>query len=140
VANVQRLKFSNKWDDLIEEWQKYQKIANDPRVLPIGRFARKYGFDELPQLWNVFKGELSLIGPRPVTKPELTRYNKASSLFLSIKPGITGFWQVSGRTAGNTSFEERIKLDLYYVENWSFLFDIKIIYWTIIFMLRGKGQ
>jgi exopolysaccharide biosynthesis polyprenyl glycosylphosphotransferase len=127
-------------EDLVDEWNKYQKIAKDPRVMPIGKFTRKTGLDELPQLWNVLRGELSLIGPRPVTKPELERYNNTSSLFLSIKPGITGLWQVSGRSGTSADFADRIALDLYYVKNWSFLLDLKIVYWTILYMLKGKGQ
>ena len=124
-------------EDLIAEWQKNQKVKDDPRIMPIGNFTRKTSIDELPQLWNVLKGELSLIGPRPVTKDELDRYKSASSIFLSVKPGITGLWQVSGRN--ETSFEERISLDLYYVQHWSFWMDLKIIYRTVIVMITGKG-
>lgn len=125
-------------DDLLEEWRRDQKVKSDPRVMPIGRFTRSSSIDELPQLWNVLKGELSLIGPRPVTKSELERYEKASSIFLSIKPGITGLWQVSGRN--DTTYEERIALDLFYVQHWSFLLDLKIIYRTAIVMLTRKGN
>lgn len=124
--------------DLIEEWQALQKVKKDPRVMPIGRFTRKASIDELPQLWNVLKGDLSLIGPRPVTKDELEKYEKASSIFLSIKPGITGLWQVSGRN--ETTYEERIALDLYYIQHWSFLLDLKILYRTLIVMISGKGS
>jgi exopolysaccharide biosynthesis polyprenyl glycosylphosphotransferase len=125
-------------DDLVAEWKANQKVAHDPRIMPIGRFIRKTSIDELPQLWNVLKGDLSLIGPRPVTAEELGRYKKASSLFLSVKPGITGLWQVSGRN--EIGYDERIKLELYYVQNWSFLLDIKIMYRTLLVMLGGKGQ
>lgn len=124
--------------DLVEEWKAVQKVNTDPRIMPIGRFTRKTGIDELPQLWNVIKGDLSLIGPRAVTKAELERYKKASSIFLSVKPGITGLWQVSGRN--QITYEERIALDLYYVQHWSFLLDMKILYRTLIVMLTGKGQ
>lgn len=124
-------------DDLLEEWQANRKVKNDPRIMPIGNFIRKTSIDELPQLWNVLKGELSLIGPRPVTKAELEKYKKASSIFLSVKPGITGLWQVSGRS--DTTYEERVSLDLYYVQHWSFWMDLKIIYRTIIVMFTGKG-
>ena len=86
----------------------------------------------------MLRGDLSLIGPRPVPKDELKRYAEASALFLSIKPGITGLWQVSGRN--EISYEERIALELYYVQNWSFLLDLKIVYRTIRVMLLGKGQ
>jgi lipopolysaccharide/colanic/teichoic acid biosynthesis glycosyltransferase len=91
-------------EDLIAEWEKNQKVANDPRIMPIGRFIRKTSLDELPQLWNALKGDLSLIGPRAITQAELTRYAEGSSLFLSIKPGITGLWQVSGRN--NLTYED----------------------------------
>ncbi len=125
-------------EDLVKEWQELHKVSDDPRIMWIGHFIRKTSIDELPQLWNVLRGELSLIGPRPVTKQELQRYEDASSLFLSIKPGITGLWQVSGRN--EISYAERIQLELYYVQNWSFLLDIKIIYRTLLVMLGGKGQ
>ncbi len=125
-------------EDLIKEWRANQKVKNDPRIMPIGRFTRKTGIDELPQLWNVLKGDLSLIGPRPVTKSELERYEQASSIFLSIRPGITGLWQVSGRN--ETTYDERIALDLYYIQHWSFLLDMKIVYRTLLAMVTGKGQ
>lgn len=125
-------------EDLVEQWRAIQKVKEDPRVMPIGNFIRKSSIDELPQLWNVLKGELSIIGPRPVTKSELERYEKASSIFLSVKPGITGLWQVSGRN--ETTYDERIQLELFYVQHWSFLLDLKIIYRTVIVMLTGKGN
>jgi exopolysaccharide biosynthesis polyprenyl glycosylphosphotransferase len=125
-------------DDLIKEWHLTHKVKKDPRIMPVGRFTRKTSIDELPQLLNVLRGELSLIGPRPVTKEELERYKQASSLFLSVKPGITGLWQVSGRN--EVSYDERIELDLYYVQHWSFLLDMKIMYRTILVMIGGKGH
>lgn len=125
-------------DDLIDEWRERHKVKDDPRIMPIGKFIRKTSIDELPQLLNVLKGELSLIGPRPITKKELEKYEDASSIFLSIRPGITGLWQVSGRN--ETTFEERIALDLYYVQHWSFWLDLKILYRTLIVMLTAKGE
>lgn len=124
--------------DLVREWKAVQKATDDPRIMWIGHFIRKTSIDELPQLWNVLRGELSLIGPRPVTKTELQRYEDASSLFLSVKPGITGLWQVSGRN--EISYEERIQLELYYVQNWSIWLDLKILYRTLLVVLGGKGQ
>lgn len=124
--------------DLVHEWKSVQKVTDDPRIMWIGQFIRKTSIDELPQLVNVLRGELSLIGPRPITKQELERYESASSLFLSVKPGITGLWQVSGRN--QISYQERIELELYYVQNWSILLDIKILYRTVLVMLGGKGQ
>jgi exopolysaccharide biosynthesis polyprenyl glycosylphosphotransferase len=125
-------------EDLVSEWEATQKVKNDPRVMPIGKFIRKTSIDELPQLLNVLQGKLSLIGPRPVTKGELSKYKEASSLFLSVKPGITGLWQVSGRN--DLSYDERVKLDLFYVQHWSPSLDLKILYRTIIVMVTGKGN
>lgn len=139
--------FSNKTDaeilrslgdaKLAEEFKKDQKLKNDPRVTPIGRWLRKTSLDELPQLFNVLSNELSLIGPRPVTKDELERYGDAAPTFLLIKPGMTGLWQVSGRN--DISYRERIKLDLYYVENWSAWQDLRILIRTVGVLLFGKG-
>ncbi|MEI7818536.1 MAG: sugar transferase [bacterium] len=122
---------------LVEEFAKDQKLKNDPRVTPIGRFIRRTSLDEFPQLINVLRGELSLIGPRPVTEAELKRYGDNVPTFLLIKPGITGLWQVSGRN--DVSYEERVRLDVYYVENWSALQDLRILFRTVIVMLFGKG-
>lgn len=122
---------------LVQEFRKDQKLKNDPRVTPIGRFLRKSSLDELPQLINVMRGELSLIGPRPVTEDELARYKENRPTFLLIKPGLTGLWQVSGRN--DVSYDERIKLDVYYVENWSALMDLRILWRTIGVLLRRKG-
>lgn len=122
---------------LADEFKKEQKLKNDPRVTPIGKFLRKTSLDELPQLINVVRGELSLIGPRPVTEEELERYQEHTPTFLLIKPGMTGLWQVSGRN--DVSFEERIKLDVYYVENWSAGMDLRILWRTVGVVLRRKG-
>ncbi|MBP9827121.1 sugar transferase, partial [Candidatus Saccharibacteria bacterium] len=122
---------------MVAEFKKEQKLKNDPRVTPIGRFLRKTSLDELPQLFNVLRGELSLIGPRPVTSDELERYNESASTFLLIKPGITGLWQVSGRN--DIGYDERIRLDVYYVEHWSVWLDCKIFARTLKVVLFGKG-
>jgi exopolysaccharide biosynthesis polyprenyl glycosylphosphotransferase len=122
---------------LIDEWKNNQKLKNDPRVSTIGKFMRKTSLDELPQLFNILKGELSLVGPRPIVEDELSRYGKVSNLFLKIKPGLTGLWQVSGRN--DVDYEERVKLDIYYIENWSLWIDLIILIKTVGVVLRGRG-
>ena len=123
---------------LQEEWNKSHKLKNDPRITPLGKFLRSTSLDELPQLWNVIQGDISLVGPRPVTKTELNAHYRAKSgKILSIRPGITGLWQVSGRN--NTSYPYRIQLDEYYVDNQSTLLDIKILMRTIPALLLRKG-
>lgn len=121
-----------------KEWEATQKLKNDPRVTPFGVFLRKSSLDELPQFWNVLKGDLSVVGPRPVVPEELTKHfgPKADKIF-SIRPGITGLWQISGRS--DTSYSKRIALDEYYVENRSFLNDIKIIILTLPSIILKKG-
>jgi exopolysaccharide production protein ExoY len=123
---------------LKEEWEKNFKLKQDPRITPIGSFLRKTSLDELPQFWNVLKGDLSLVGPRPVVQEEISKYfgSKASKI-LSIRPGLTGPWQVSGRS--DASYDKRIELDEYYVDHQSFLFDLKLIAKTIPAMLFSKG-
>ncbi len=125
-------------EDLVEEWKKYQKVKSDPRITLIGKFTRKTSLDELPQLINVLQGKLSLIGPRAITKDELDKYKTSKNQFLSVKPGITGLWQVSGRS--NLTYEDRVKLDVYYVQNWSPWLDIKILFKTIGVVLSRSGE
>jgi undecaprenyl-phosphate galactose phosphotransferase len=93
--------------------------------------------DELPQLVNALQGDMSLVGPRPIVQVELERYGDQSASFLALKPGITGLWQISGRS--DISYEDRVKLDIYYVENWSLLLDIKILLKTVLVIIRGRG-
>lgn len=123
-------------DDLVEEYEKYRKVTNDPRVSAIGKFLRKTSLDELPQFWNVLKGDISLVGPRAFLPEELKLY-ETSPLLLSVRTGITGLWQVSGRN--NLTFEQRLELELYYVQNWSFWTDIRIILRTFKVVFFGKG-
>ena len=103
--------------ELRSEWERNQKLRSDPRVTPFGRFLRKTSLDELPQLWNVLRGEMSLIEPRPIVDAEVPKYSKIYPLYKRVKPGISGLWQVSGRT--DTGYEERIALDTHFVCNWS---------------------
>jgi len=113
------------------------KLKDDPRVTRLGAFLRKASLDELPQLWNVLKGEMSLVGPRMINPAELDKYGDAGWIFRCVKPGLTGYWQVhAGRIA---SYDERVKMDLFYVKNWSLAFDLKILAETPLRILRGAG-
>ena len=111
------------------EFEQNHKIKNDPRITTIGKFLRKTSLDELPQFINVLKNEMSIVGPRPIVNKEKKKYGKNFKKVLSVKPGITGLWQVSGRN--NLTYKTRIKLDLNYVENYNFLMDIRILIRTI---------
>jgi lipopolysaccharide/colanic/teichoic acid biosynthesis glycosyltransferase len=112
-------------------------MADDPRVTRMGAFLRKTSLDELPQLWNVVRNEMSLVGPRPALRSEMTGWDEALYGRLRVKPGITGMWQVSGRST--TSFEEYTRLDLYYVDNWSLVVDLAILGKTIPAVLTSEG-
>lgn len=115
------------------------KMEDDPRIFPVGRFMRKFSIDELPQFWNVLKGEMSLVGTRPPTEEEYVAYESRHRARLGIKPGLTGMWQVSGRS-NITDFEEVVQLDTFYITNWSVALDIKILLKTIQVVLSGKGS
>jgi exopolysaccharide biosynthesis polyprenyl glycosylphosphotransferase len=115
------------------------KVTNDPRVTPLGKFLRKYSLDELPQLFNVLRGEMSLVGPRPLPVDEVKRFNDLSHRRrLSVKPGLTCLWQVSGRNQ-ITDFKDWVRLDLDYIDNWSLWLDVKILLLTLPAVLRGTG-
>ena len=120
-----------------EEFEKNFKLENDPRVTKIGNFLRKTSLDELPQILNILKGELSIIGPRPIVQVELEKYGDEKEKFLSVKPGLTGYWAANGRS--DTSYEERIQMELYYVDNMSFWLDIKIFFKTIFAVIKKEG-
>ena len=111
------------------EWKTNRKLRNDPRITAIGGILRKSSLDELPQLFNVLKGDMSIVGPRPVTDEELDRYASSVSAYLSCRPGITGLWQVSGRST--TTYNKRVACDTFYARNWSLALDAKIIAVTI---------
>ena len=119
------------------EWAATRKLRNDPRVTWFGRLLRKSSLDELPQLFNVLKGEMSLVGPRPVTADELERYDLARVHYLRARPGITGLWQVTGRS--NTSYKRRVALDKAYALNWSLMGDLAILLRTIPALLGSSG-
>lgn len=124
--------------ELNEEWQRNHKLKNDPRIIPIGNFLRKSSLDEFLQFWNVLKGDLSVVGPRPYYADEIEkRVREDACRILSIKPGLTGIWQTSGRS--NTTFEQRVEFDLEYVDTQSFMSDIKIIAKTVYQMVFSKG-
>ncbi|HEX5855441.1 MAG TPA: sugar transferase, partial [Thermoanaerobaculia bacterium] len=114
------------------------KAANDPRLTGFGRFIRRFSFDEVPQLWNVVRGEMSLVGPRPPLPEEVARYERWQRRRLSMKPGVTGLWQVSGRNE-ISHFDEWMSLDLAYIDNWSLSLDAKILLRTIPTVLIGRG-
>lgn len=119
-----------------EEWQSSQKLRNDPRITKIGAFLRKTSLDELPQFWNVLMGDMSVVGPRPITRAELNRYGKDRRFYLLVKPGITGLWQVNGRSS--TGYEKRIDYDREYLEEWSWLGEIWILVMTLPAVLRTR--
>lgn len=119
-----------------EEWQANQKLRNDPRITRIGSFLRKSSLDELPQLWNVLRNDMSIIGPRPITRAELNRYGKERRYYLLVRPGITGLWQVSGRSS--TGYEKRIRFDREYLEEWSWLGEFWILLMTIPAVLNTR--
>jgi len=116
------------------EWHDTWKLKLDPRVTPIGSFLRKLSLDELPQLWNVLKGDMSCVGPRPVLAEELARYGTDAVSYLSARPGVTGLWQTTGRNT--LRYDERVALDVDYVRNWSIWLDLKIILKTIPAAMR----
>lgn len=123
--------------DLKESWDKYHKLKVDPRVTRVGRFLRRTSLDELPQLWNILRGEMSLVGPRPIVDEEIPLYGDKYLLYTKVTPGLTGMWQVSGRN--NITYEERVNLDAYYVRNWSVWLDLYILLRTIWVVISAEG-
>jgi lipopolysaccharide/colanic/teichoic acid biosynthesis glycosyltransferase len=128
----------NRDPGLREEFQTNFKLKNDPRVTSLGKFMRRLSLDELPQLWNVIKGEMSLVGPRMISPAEVEKYGDAAWIFTVMKPGISGYWQVDGNANG--SYDERVAMDLEYVKRWSLLWDLKIMLMTPVRVLRGPGN
>ena len=123
--------------ELKREWVRDHKLRNDPRVTPIGRFLRRTSLDELPQLWNVLRGEMSLVGPRPIVREELLRYGRNVRDYLAVNPGITGLWQVMGRN--DTDYRRRVVLDTYYVRNQNVILDLYILFKTTLVVLGRTG-
>jgi Undecaprenyl-phosphate galactose phosphotransferase WbaP len=120
-----------------EEWETNHKLRNDPRITGIGKFLRRTSFDEFPQLINILKGEMSLVGPRPIVDDEVEKYGEDFSRIFSVKPGMTGLWQVSGRS--DTNYAERVSFDTYYLQSWSIWLDLWVLYKTVGVVLKGKG-
>jgi len=113
------------------------KLQRDPRITPLGARLRKHSLDELPQLFNVLRGQMSLVGPRMITAPELAKYGDHQQLLLSVKPGLTGYWQVRGRQ--NLGYEQRVEMDVYYIQHWSLGLDFRILLQTPLQVLKGEG-
>jgi Undecaprenyl-phosphate galactose phosphotransferase WbaP len=119
------------------EWAANHKLRDDPRVTKIGKFLRQTSLDELPQIWNVIRGEMSLVGPRPIVRHEVVKYGEEFDLYQKVRPGITGLWQVSGRS--ETSYDQRVAMDVHYVRNWSVWLDVYLLAKTLGVVLRKQG-
>lgn len=119
------------------EFEKNFKLENDPRITKVGKFIRKTSLDELPQLFNILKGDISIVGPRPITEAETAFYGNYRELLLSVKPGLTGLWAANGRS--NTTYSRRRAMEIYYVKNRSLLFDMKIILKTVLSVFKSEG-
>ncbi|WP_337267548.1 sugar transferase [Oryzifoliimicrobium ureilyticus] len=122
----------------MEEWKATRKLQNDPRVTTVGSVLRKLSLDELPQLINIIRGDMSVVGPRPVVRDELELYQQAAVYYLKSRPGLTGLWQISGRN--DVSYQARVNFDMHYVENWSLLKDVAIIARTIPAVCMQRGS
>ena len=123
--------------ELLAEFQRNYKLDNDPRVTPVGAFLRKTSIDELPQLFNVLRGAMSLVGPRMITRPELDKYGDKRDALLTVKPGMTGYWQVAGRQ--EVEYGDRVEMDMYYIRHWSLGLDLQILFKTPWKVLKREG-
>jgi lipopolysaccharide/colanic/teichoic acid biosynthesis glycosyltransferase len=122
---------------LQKDFQRSFKLPDDPRVTFLGKWLRKYSLDELPQLWNVMLGQMSLVGPRMISAEELEKYGDYQHILLSVKPGLTGYWQVNGRQG--VDYARRVQMDLYYIKNWTLRFDLYILLQTPVAVVRATG-
>lgn len=136
-AEARLAEYLNRSPELRREWEADQKLRHDPRITRVGRFLRRSSLDELPQLWNVLCGEMSLVGPRPIVENEIDRYGSAYNAYIRVRPGITGLWQVSGRN--DLPYPQRVQLDRYYISNWSTWLDLLILARTVPVALGCKG-
>ncbi|MEK7413740.1 MAG: undecaprenyl-phosphate galactose phosphotransferase WbaP [Planctomycetota bacterium] len=136
-ADVQLKIYLERHPELREEWERDHKLKDDPRVTWVGKLLRRTSLDELPQLWNIFCGEMSLVGPRPIVSAEIPKYGERFVLYQKVRPGLSGLWQVSGRN--DTTYAERVALDCYYVRNWSVWIDLVILARTVRVVVFGKG-
>ena len=121
----------------MREWTENFKLENDPRITPIGKLLRVTSLDELPQFWNVLRGDMAVIGPRPIVEKEVKYYGESYELRKRVKPGITGLWQISGRN--DCDYQDRVQLDMYYIMNWSVWLDYYIFFKTIFIVLARRG-
>lgn len=137
IDSKERLEELLKDPKIKKEWEENFKLENDPRITKVGNILRKTSLDELPQLLNILKGDMSIVGPRPVIDGEIEKYGKDKAKFLSVTPGLTGWWACNGRSC--TTYEERIALELYYVDNCSLLLDIKCILKTAMAVIKRDG-
>ena len=124
--------------DIREEWERDRKLKNDPRITRIGQFLRRTSLDELPQLINVLRGQMSLVGPRTIIAEETVAYGDYIDYYQQVRPGVTGLWQVSGRN--ELSYDERVQMDVWYVRNWSLELDLIILTKTLVAVLLRKGS
>ena len=136
VSNSEEI-FKNFTEEQKKEFEKNFKLDDDPRITNLGGFLRKTSLDELPQLLNIIKGDMSVVGPRPIVRAEVEKYGVCADKLFSVKPGLTGFWQANGRS--DTTYEERVQMDMYYIDNRSFLLDMRIILKTVISVIRKEG-
>ena len=136
-AEAKLKKYLDENPEARREWEETFKLTNDPRVTKLGNFLRRTSLDELPQLWNVIRGDMSLVGPRPIVQEEVPRYGKNIREYYMVLPGITGMWQVSGRS--DTTYPERVAMDTWYVRNWSVWIDIMYLFKTVKAVVQGKG-
>jgi lipopolysaccharide/colanic/teichoic acid biosynthesis glycosyltransferase len=136
-ADARLEKLLNENPQMRVEWEASHKLKDDPRVTKIGKLLRRTSFDEFPQLINIIKGEMSLVGPRPIVDDEVSKYGEDFKRIFSVKPGLTGLWQVSGRS--DTDYNERVSFDTYYLQSWSVWLDMWILYKTVAAVIRGKG-
>ncbi len=136
-ADLQLKKLLESNPEMRAEWEKNHKLQNDPRITGLGKILRRTSLDEFPQLINILKGEMSLVGPRPIVDDEIEKYGDDYERVFSIKPGLTGFWQISGRS--DTNYRDRVAYDIYYLQNWSVWLDLWIIFMTFGSVIKGKG-
>ncbi|WP_297633625.1 sugar transferase [uncultured Clostridium sp.] len=136
VVNSEEV-FNNFTEEQKKEYYTNFKLDNDPRITKVGDFLRRTSLDELPQLFNILKGDMSVIGPRPIVKKEVEKYGKYAKKLFSVTPGLTGYWQANGRS--HTSYDERIEMDMYYIDHASIILDVKILFKTIISVIKKEG-
>lgn len=136
-ADKKLKKYLEQNEEAKREFEENHKLKDDPRITKLGKFLRKTSIDELPQFINILKGNMSLIGPRPIVDGEIEKYGENKNKFLSVKPGLTGYWAANGRS--DITYDERMKMELYYVDNISFKLDVQIFFRTIISVIKKEG-